>query len=176
MVYCPCCSEDVPRATKVRHLRARGWQNVKNYVETHNFNLTSRVLQKLRKRKRPGGELDSDTDDTEEEPPNKFPREASSESPVHHQSPPAEPYPDMAVDQQGLVPPVPTTLPTIRPRLVTVETCSSSGSKQEEDEGPELVLVDDDDQDPELDEALLKKSYWTDIWSPRKAIAVRHNF
>jgi hypothetical protein len=85
MVYCPCCSEDVPRATKVRHLRARGWQNVKNYVETHNFNLTSCVLQKLRKRKQPGGELDSDTDDTAEEPPSKFPREGVSlQSPLYN--------------------------------------------------------------------------------------------
>ncbi|KAJ7799413.1 hypothetical protein B0H14DRAFT_2617074 [Mycena olivaceomarginata] len=160
MVYCPCCGEDVPSGSKVRHLRANGWKNVKKYVETANHNLTSRILQKFRKRQRPGERSDSENED---QPPRKAQRDEELRANRNTVSPPPGPsassdfYPDMDVDQRVPSPPapLPNQLPTTRPRLVTVETCSSTESGM--DSGPELVDADDDDLDPELDDSLLTR-------------------
>ncbi|KAJ7190608.1 hypothetical protein GGX14DRAFT_603941 [Mycena pura] len=152
MPYCPCCGEDVPVSTKLRHLRALGWKNIQDYVKKHNTNLTSRLLGRFRKRK------SSEDPDT----PRKAAKHSKSNS--SHDDPSGEPvspppdfYPDMAMEEDPPEPPDPPRITTTRPRLVTVETCSSSGSVRESE--PELTVDDNDDMDPdhdpELDESLL---------------------
>ncbi|KAF8175432.1 hypothetical protein K438DRAFT_1771055 [Mycena galopus ATCC 62051] len=152
MVYCTCCKQDVTSKTHRIHLRGGGPQHTK--IAREAVNLTSRLLNKFRKRKR-GHDESSEEEDGR----------INVQSPGHslgenHCG--SSPVPDygqgMDVDDGAASPdPDPeAALPTTRPRVL--EVCNDSDN--EEDSSPSLVF-DDSDLDPELDEELLVRTELT---------------
>ncbi|KAF8175612.1 hypothetical protein K438DRAFT_1770938 [Mycena galopus ATCC 62051] len=159
MVYCTCCKQDVSAKVHRSHLQGGGKQRTKIHREA--VNLTSRIFDKFRKRKR--REEDGNGDDNNPAPGQKSARCDVANSASHPDRDTGQQLfdaPDMDVDVlpihgDGNSRPALTTLPTTRPRIVLADR--DAEFEAEHLEGRPLLVHDDaiEDLDPELDEQLL---------------------